>query len=128
MVSPLRLDRLLALVGLVANAVAMPVLVAWIFSDGPLATATLVVGLAGVLPALVLGVIASLGLLGHRRWGRVVAIVALSLSLAVSLGYGVVWLVLVPEARPWLGVALGLGWLLQLLALIYWCVPKRQPL
>ena len=49
MVSPLRLDRLLALVGLVANAVAMPVLVAWIFSDGPLATATLVVGLAGVI-------------------------------------------------------------------------------
>jgi peptidoglycan/LPS O-acetylase OafA/YrhL len=128
MVSPLRLDRLLALVGLVANAVAMPVLVAWIFSDGPLATATLVVGLAGVLPALVLGVIASLGLLGHRRWGRVVAIVALSLGLAVSLGYGVVWLVLVPEARAWAGLALGLGWLLQVLALIYWCVPKRQPL
>ena len=128
MVSPLRLDRLLALLGLVANAVTIPLLAAWIFSDGPLATATLVVGLAGVLPALVLGVIASLGLLGRRRWGRVVAIVALSLGLAVSLGYGVVWLVLVPEARPWLGVALGLGWLLQLLALIYWCVPKRQPL
>jgi peptidoglycan/LPS O-acetylase OafA/YrhL len=122
------LDRLLALAGLVANGVAIPVLAAWIFSDGPLATATLVVGLAGVLPALVLGVIASLGLLGRRRWGRVVAIVALSLALAVSLGYGVVWLVLVPEARAWLGVALGLGWLLQVLALIYWCLPKRQPL
>jgi ABC-type spermidine/putrescine transport system permease subunit II len=108
--------------------VAIPLLAAWIFSDGPLATATLVVGLAGVLPALVLGVIASLGLMGRRRWGRVVAIVALSLGLAVSLGYGVVWLVLVPEARAWLGVALGLGWLLQVLALIYWCVPKRQPL
>jgi len=128
MPSPLRLDRLLALVGLVANAVALPVLAAWIFSDGPLPLATLVVGLAGLLPALVLGVIASLGLLGRRRWGRVVAIVALSLALAVSLGYGVVWLVLVPEARAWAGLALGLGWLLQVLALIYWCVPKRQPL
>ena len=128
MPSPLRLDRLLALVGLVANAVALPVLAAWIFSDGSLALATLVVGLAGLLPALVLGVIASLGLLGRRRWGRVVAIVALSLALAVSLGYGVVWLVLVPEARAWAGLALGLGWLLQVLALIYWCVPKRQPL
>jgi hypothetical protein len=128
MASPLRLDRLLALLGLVANALAIPLLAAWIFSGGPLAKATLVVGLAGVLPALVLGVIACLGLLGERRWARVTAIVALSLALAVSLGYGVVWLVLVPEARAWVGLALGLGWLLQLLALVYWCVPKRQPL
>jgi hypothetical protein len=121
-----RLDRSLAGVGLVANAVALPALVAWIFSDGPLAVATLVVGLSAVLPSLVVGLIASLALLGQRPWGRVVAIVALALGLAVSLSYGIVWLALVPDGRSVAGPALGLLWLLQLLALIYWSLP-RQP-
>jgi hypothetical protein len=121
-----RLDRTLAGIGLVANAVALPALVAWIFSDGPLAVATLVVGLSAVLPSLVLGLIATLALLAQRSWGRVVAIVALALGLAVSLSYGIVWLVLVPVGRGLTGPGLGLLWLVQLLALIYWCLP-RQP-
>jgi hypothetical protein len=121
-----RLDRTLAGIGLVANAVALPALVAWIFSDGPLAVATLVVGLSAVLPSLVLGLIATLALLAQRNWGRVVAIVALALGLAVSLSYGIVWLVLVPAGRGLTGPGLGLLWLVQLLALIYWCLP-RQP-
>jgi peptidoglycan/LPS O-acetylase OafA/YrhL len=121
-----RLDRSLAGIGLVANAVALPALVAWIFSDGPLAVATLVVGLSAVLPSLVLGLIATLALLAQRNWGRVVAIVALALGLAVSLSYGIVWLALVPAGRGLTGPGLGLLWLVQVLALIYWCLP-RQP-
>lgn len=121
-----RLDRTLAGLGLVANAVALPALVAWIFSDGPLAVATLVVGFTAVLPSLVVGLVASLALLAKRSWGRVVAIVALALGLAVSLSYGIVWLVLVPSGRGITGPGLGLLWLAQLLALIYWSLP-RQP-
>jgi NADH:ubiquinone oxidoreductase subunit 6 (subunit J) len=54
----------------------------------------------------------------------VVAIVALSVSLAVTLSYGIVWLVLVPLARPVLAMALGALTLGELLLLIYWCLPR----
>ena len=63
-------------------------------------------------------------LLARRRWGRVLAIVALALSLAVSLSYGVVWLSLVPFARPLVASGIGLLVLFQTLALIYWCLPR----
>jgi hypothetical protein len=101
------LDRTLALLGLVSNTAGLPLLLAWILRQGPLALATLVVGLAAILPALVLGIVASAGLLARRVWGRVVAIVALALGLAVSLSYGIVWL-------------------LQLLLLIHWSRPRRR--
>mgnify|MGYP000588393698 CR=1 FL=1 len=74
-----RLDRTLAGIGLVANAVALPALVAWIFSDGPLAVATLVVGLSAVLPSLVLGLIATLALLAQRVQETGVALAYLNL-------------------------------------------------
>ena len=117
-------DRALAAVGLALNVAALPALGVWISADAPLASATLAVGLAAILPALVLGVIASSALLGRRRWGRVLAIVALALSLAVSLSYGVVWLSLVPFARPLMATGIGLLVLFQTLALIYWCLPR----
>jgi len=117
-------DRALAVVGLALNVAALPALGVWISADAPLASATLAVGLAAILPALVLGVIASYALLARRRWGRVLAIVALALSLAVSLSYGVVWLSLVPFARPLVASGIGLLVLFETLALIYWCLPR----
>jgi len=53
-----------------------------------------------------------------------VAIVALGLSLAVTLSYGVVWLVLVPPARPLMATGLGVLVVVELLLLIYWCLPR----
>jgi len=120
------LDRPLALLGLLANGAALPLLVLWILRGEPLATATLVVGLAAILPALVVGMVGSAALLARRRWGRVVAIVALALGLAVSLGYGIVWLVLVPEGRALTATLLGLLWLGQLLVLIHWSLATRR--
>ena len=117
-------DRALAAIGLALNVAALPALGVWISADAPLASATLAVGLAAILPALVLGVIASSALLARRRWGRVLAIVALALPLAVSLSYGVVWLSLVPFARPLMATGIGLLVLFQTLALIYWCLPR----
>ena len=76
------------------------------------------------MPALVLGVVASAALIKRRRWGRVVAIVALALALAVTLGYGIVWLVLVPLGRPLVAVILGLLSVAQVLLLIYWSLPR----
>ena len=126
MASSTRLDRNLALLGLLANGAGLPLLTLWILRGGPLATATLVVGLAAILPALVVGLVASAALLARRRWGRVVAIVALALGLAVSLSYGIVWLVLVPEGRALTATLLGLLWLAQLLLLIHWSRAARR--
>ena len=53
-----------------------------------------------------------------------VAIVALGLSLAVSVSYGVVWLALVPLGRAWVAVGLGTFSVAALLLLIYWCLPR----
>lgn len=120
------LDRNLALLGLLSNTAALPLLLAWILRPGPLALATLVVGLTAILPALVLGIVASAGLLARRPWGRVVAIVALALALAVSLSYGIVWLALVPAGRAFTASGLAVLWLLQLLLLIHWSLPRRR--
>lgn len=118
------LDRGLAWAGLLLNAAGLPWLVQLLTSGGSMAAANWAVGLSAILPALVLGVVASAALVKRRRWGRVVAIVALGLSLAVTLSYGVVWLVLVPLARPLTATGLGVLVVVELLLLIYWCLPR----
>ena len=120
------LDRGLAFAGLLANVLGLFALVGWWLSDAPLATATLVVGLSAILPALVLGLVSCSALMAARRWGRILAIVALALGLAVSLGYGVVWLVLVPQSRLLTALGLAILWPIQLGLLIYWS-PSRRP-
>jgi hypothetical protein len=117
-------DRRLAWVGLVLNAAGLPALAKLLSSGGSMAAANWAVGASAILPALVLGVVASAALVKRRRWGRVVGIVALALSLAVSLSYGVVWLALVPVDRPLVAVVLAVLVVAELLALIYWCLPR----
>jgi hypothetical protein len=109
---------------LLLNAAGLPWLVQLLTSGGSMGAANWAVGLSAILPALVLGVVASAALVKGRRWGRVVAIVALSLSLAVTLSYGVVWLVLVSLARSLMATGLGVLVVVELLLLIYWCLPR----
>jgi len=118
------LDRRLAWIGLLLNAAGLPALAKLLSSGGSMAAANWAVGASAILPALVLGVVASAALVKRRRWGRVVAIVALALSLAVSLSYGVVWLALVSVDRPVVAVVVGVLVVAELLALIYWCLPR----
>lgn len=118
------LDRRLAWIGLVLNAAGLPALAKLLSSGGSMAAANWAVGASAILPALVLGVVASAALVKRRRWGRVVAIVALALSLAVSLSYGVVWLALVSVDRPVVAVVVGVLVVAELLALVYWCLPR----
>ena len=118
------LDRRLAWIGLLLNAAGLPALAKLLSSGGSMAAANWAVGASAILPSLVLGVVASAALVKRRRWGRVVAIVALALSLAVSLSYGVVWLALVSVDRPVVALVLGVLVVAELLALIYWCLPR----
>jgi hypothetical protein len=120
------MDRPLAWAGLLANGAALAGLPLAITLPGPLATARLVVGLAAVLPALVVALVACGGLLAQRQWGRTLALVALGLGLAVALAAGIVWLALVPALRGPTAAGLGGLWLLQLVLLIRWCLPPQR--
>jgi hypothetical protein len=53
-----------------------------------------------------------------------VAIVALSLSLAISLPYGIVRLVMVDSGRVLLAVSAPLLWAVNVAALVFWCRPS----
>ena len=82
--------------------------------------ATFLVALAGWLPALIIGITACIALLLQRRWGIVLALVALGLQLITLVPYGIVRTVLIPESRAICGVitavVLGGGTVL----IIYW--------
>ena len=77
-----------------------------------------------MLPAAVVGLIASLALIRWRAWGQILAIVALAMDLAVGLPYGIVRMVLLEQDRPITAVLSGLLWVATTAALIYWCQPR----
>jgi hypothetical protein len=120
----------LAWLGLVANALLVLLLVPWWLWDPHLRVANLVVGLAAVLPVSVTGIVGSLAELRQRGWGRIVSIVALSLSLLLELSYGITRLALVSEGRLGLAIACGFSWILTLLLLLERCLrssPRSTP-
>ena len=82
------------------------------------------VGAGAVLPTAVLALVSTIALLRRCAWGQVTAIVALSLSLTISLAYGIVRLVLLPAGRGWLALACTLVWSVQGALLVYWCRPS----
>ncbi|MEB3361055.1 MAG: Hepatitis C virus core protein [Synechococcaceae cyanobacterium] len=115
--------RPLAWAGLFANIFVLPLALAFILWNPTWRATNIAVGAGAVLPAAVVGIVASAALLLWRHWGQILAIVALSLSLGVSLPYGIVRLVLEPADRPQLLVLAPVLWLSNLAALIYWCRP-----
>ena len=115
--------RPLAWVGLASNILVIPFALAVILADPSWRTAHIAVGAGGVLPCAAVGIIASVALLQWRHWGQVLAIVALSLSLAIALPYGIVRLVLDPSQRPLLGLVAPLLWSVNTAILVFWCRP-----
>jgi hypothetical protein len=116
----------LAWLGLIANLLALPFGLGVIALDPYLRVANLVVITSAVLPTAVVGLVASIALLRWRRWGQILAIVALSLSLAVSLPYGIVRLALVAADRPLVAVLAPLLWIANIALLVYWCRPVHR--
>ena len=113
LLAPPRGYRPLAWLGLVANVLIVPLVLAVILTDPIWRITNIVVGASAVLPAACLGVVASIALLRWRHWGQILAIVALSLSLAISLPYGIVRLVLLEPGRVPLAVLAPLAWILN---------------
>jgi hypothetical protein len=115
--------RPLAWLGLVANVMAIPLGVLGIIGSPTWRIANVAVGASAALPTAALGIVACVALLRWRHWGQVLAIIALSMSLAVGLSYGIARLALVDAGRPALAVIAPLLWLFNLAVLIYWCRP-----
>ena len=110
----------LARLGLAANALAIPLGLAVILLDPTWRTANLVVGASAVLPTAVVGLVGSIALLKWRAWGQILAIVALSMALAVGLPYGIVRMALLSEGRLLTAVLSGLLWAATTAALVFW--------
>ncbi|MCX5968651.1 MAG: Hepatitis C virus core protein [Cyanobacteria bacterium] len=121
---PPRGYRPLAWLGLVANGLTIPLGLALILLDPTWRITHIAVGAGAVLPCAALGIVASVALLQWRHWGQVVAIVALAISLAISLAYGIVRLVLIPADRPLVAVLAVLLWAGNVAVLVYWCRPS----
>ncbi len=123
LLDPPRGYRPLAWLGLVANLLIVPLVLAVILTDPTWRITNIVVGASAVLPTAALGVVASIALLRWRHWGQILAIVALSLSLAICLPYGIVRLVVFEHGRLPLAVLAPLAWILNAAVLVFWCRP-----
>ncbi|MEB3335049.1 MAG: Hepatitis C virus core protein [Cyanobacteriota bacterium] len=121
---PPRGYRPMAWIGLVVSCLAIPLTLRIIFIDPGWRAVNIAIGAGGVLPTSVLGIIASIALLRWLHWGQILAIVALSLSLALSLPYAIVRLVMVEPGRVSLAVSAPLFWALNVAALVFWCRPS----
>ena len=123
MLQPPRGYLTLAWLGLIANGLSLPLALVAIAVDPAWRVAHIAVGSSALLPTAATGIVACLALLRWRSWGQIVAIVALSLSLALSLPYGIVRLVLVSEGRALTAVLAALLWAANGAALVYWSRP-----
>jgi hypothetical protein len=126
LLDPPRGYRPMAWLGLVVNSLLVPLALLLIRLDPTWHTANIALAAGAVLPTAATGLVASVALLRWRAWGQILAIVALSLSLAVGLPYGIVRLSLVAEGRPLLAVVAPSLWLLNVAALVYWCRPAHR--
>ena len=123
MLNPPRGYLTLAWLGLVSNILVLPLVVVVALSDRTWQTANIAVGAAAVLPTAAVGIVASVALLRWRRWGQILAIVALSMALATGLPYGIVRLVLVAQDRPLTAAVAAVFWAASTAALVFWCRP-----
>lgn len=121
---PPRGYRAMAWCGLLVNLLLIPLTLQFILSDAVWRTANISVGAGGVLPTVSLGIIASIALLRWQHWGQVLAIVALSMSLAIAVPYAIVRIVMVEPGRLNLAVAAPVVWSINVAALVYWCRPN----
>ncbi|MFQ6539195.1 MULTISPECIES: hypothetical protein [Aphanothece] len=124
MLQPPRGYLTLAWLGLVANILIVPFTLGVILLDPTWRGVHIAVGSSAVLPTAAVGLVGAIALLRWRAWGQIVAIVGLSMSLAVALPYGIVRLALLPEGRPLTAIAAALLWTVNIAALVFWCRPS----
>ena len=110
--------------GLLSNIVALVFIGIIGFGNTDFQPYTSILAISLAWPAAVVGIVSSAGLLAERTWGVILAIVALSMSLA-NLPYGVIRLILEKDLVGISGFSLLIG-ILNILALLYWCRPIHR--
>jgi hypothetical protein len=123
MLQPPRGYLTLAWLGLLSNVLVLPFTLAVILVQPTWRTVHIALGSAAVLPAAAVGIVASVALLKWRAWGQILAIVALSMSLALTLPYGIVRLALLSEGRALTAVISALLSMAITATLVFWCRP-----
>jgi len=112
-------------IGLLANVSALPIIALVAFTGPPLQAANISIAISLAWPAAIVGIVGSAGLLAERRWGVILTIVALSMTLSVSFPYGIVRFVLLDETNGLTLLCLMVA-LCNLLALIYRSRPSHR--
>ena len=105
--------------GLISNILAIPFIALVVGSGPPLQTANITLAISLAWPAAVTGIVASAGLFAQRGWGVILSIVALSMTLAGTLPYGIIRLIRLNDVFGIIGLSLVIA-ILNLLALLYW--------
>lgn len=123
MLQPPRGYRTLAWLGLAANVLVIPLTLAVILGEPTWRAVHIAVGTAAVLPTAAVGITAAVALLRWRAWGQILAIVALGLSLALAVPYGIVRLALISEDRLLTAAVSLLLWGVLTAVLVFWCRP-----
>tara|TARA_B100000700_G_scaffold314203_1_gene400421 strand:+ start:1638 stop:2030 length:393 start_codon:yes stop_codon:yes gene_type:complete len=116
---------LLTWIGLIANVAVLPFIGLVAFRNPDLQVVNVSLAISLAWPAAIVGIVASAGLLAERKWGVVLAIVALSMVLTGTLPYGVVRLVIEKDLFGVSGISLLIS-VFNLLALVYWCRPIHR--
>ena len=111
--------------GLISNIIALPI-IALVISFGPpfkVANITLAISLGW--PAAIVGIVASCALLSEKKWGVILALISLSMVISGLLPYSLVRLLTLKDLYGIGGITLLIA-LLNILGLIYWCLPKHR--
>ncbi len=116
---------LLSWTGLFANVIALPFIAFVVGSGPPLQATNISMAISLAWPAAIVGIVASAGLLAERQWGIILAIVALSMVLSGTLPYSIIRLVREQDFFGLSGLSLLVS-VLNLLGLIYWCLPGHR--
>ncbi|WP_320668052.1 hypothetical protein [Prochlorococcus sp. MIT 1307] len=116
---------ILTWIGLIANVAVLPCIGLVAFSNPDLPLVNFILAISLAWPAAIVGIVAAAGLLAQRKWGVILAIVALSMTLSGTLPYGIVRLVREGDIFGLSGLSFLIA-ILNLLALIYWCRPAHR--
>ncbi len=112
-------------IGLLANIAAIPFIAFVVSSGPPLQTTNLWSAIFLGWPSAVVGIVAAAGLFAERRWGVIMAIIALSMAVSGTLPYGIFRLINEGDLLGLAGLSLLIA-ILNLSALIYWCRPGHR--
>ena len=116
----------LAWLGLISNIIAIPIISLILIYNPPLRVANITLASSLGWPSAIIGIVSSSALLAEKKWGVTLTMVTLSMVIAGTAPYSIVRLVTLNEGILGIGGFVFLTFLLNILALLYWCNPKQR--